>query len=147
MNIIEAVKQIITDYPEIENFTNKIHVDFTDNDEESNFGLYSTGDSLVKKDILGNQLRSHNFILYALNQAYNDYDRIANSSFMLDLSHYLESIKDNYNIEEQINGETFAGKVKTLKCANGMLFDVPTGDINDGVTYQLQIYAEYTLNV
>lgn len=26
-----------------------------------------------------------------------------------------------------------------------MLFAVPTGNVNDGVTYQLQIYAEYTI--
>ena len=32
MNIIELVRQILTDYPEMERFTNNIHVDFTDNE-------------------------------------------------------------------------------------------------------------------
>ena len=46
MNIIELVKKILTDYPKIEEFTNKIHVDFTKNDDV-NFGLSSTGDTKV----------------------------------------------------------------------------------------------------
>ena len=90
MNIIELVKEILTDYPKIEEFTNKIHVDFTKNDDV-NFGLSSTGDTKVKEDILGNQTRRHSFVLYAMNQAFNDYDRLCNSTSLLELSYWLES--------------------------------------------------------
>ena len=145
MNIIELVKKIITEYPEMEQFTNKIHVDFTDNENETDFGLYSTGDEKTNEDILGNQERRHNFILYAVNQAFTDYDRLANSSFLLDLSYYLEMLEGDYDIEVTINNHKRTGKLKSIKCANAMLFNIPTGNINDGITYQVQIYADYTL--
>ena len=85
-------------------------------------------------------------MLYAINQAYNDYERLSNSSFLLELSYWLESIEEGeYEIEVTINGKTRTGKLKSISCANAMLFAVPTEDINDGVMYQVQVYAEYTL--
>lgn len=144
MNIIELVKQILTDYPKITEFTNEVHVDFTDS-APTNFGLSSTGDSLVKEDILGNQTRQHNFVLYAINQAFTDYDRLANSTFLLDLSYWLEHYQLGDPISVKINNATVPGKLLKLSSANGMLFSIPTGDIMDGVTYQIQIYAQYTL--
>ena len=144
MNIIELVRQILTDYPKITECTNEINVDFTD-DTHTNFGLSSVGDNLVKEDILGNQVRQHNFVLYALNQSYTNYDRLANSTFLLDLAYWLEQYKNEDPIEVTINNKTVSGKLLGLSSANAMLYMVPTGDINDGVTYQIQIYAQYYL--
>lgn len=144
MNIIELVRQILTDYPKIAEFTNEINVDFTD-DTPSSFGLSSTGDQLVKEDILGNQTRRHNFVLYALNQSFTDYDRLANSTFLLDLTYWLERYQHEDQIEVTINNKPVSGKLLGLSSANAMLYMVPTGDINDGVTYQIQIYAQYYL--
>ena len=145
MNIIELVKQILTDYPKISDFTNEINVDFTD-DTPTSFGLSSVGDQLIKEDILGNQIRRHNFVLYALNQSFTDYDRLANSTFLLDLTYWLEQYRNNDPIEVTIDNKTVSGKLLGLSSANAMLYMVPTGDINDGVTYQIQIYAQYSLN-
>lgn len=144
MNIIELVKQILTDYPKISEFTNEINVDFTD-DAPTNFGLSSVGDQLIREDILGNQTRQHNFVLYALNQSFTNYDRLANSTFLLDLTYWLEQYKQEDPIEVTINDITVSGKLLRLSSANAMLYMVPTGDINDGVTYQIQIYAQYYL--
>lgn len=144
MNIIELVKRLLTDYPKISEFTNEINVDFTD-DQPTNFGLSSTGDQLIKEDILGNQIRQHNFVLYALNQSFTNYDRLANSTFLLDLSYWLEQYKNEDPIKVTINDKTVPGKLLRLSSANAMLYMVPTGDINDGVTYQIQIYAQYYL--
>lgn len=145
MNIIELVKKILTDYPKIEEFTNKIHVDFTKNDDV-NFGLSSTGDTKVKEDILENQTRRHSFVLYAINQAFNDYDRLSNSTFLLELSYWLESLDENsYDLDVVVDNVKRKGKLKSVECANAMLFQIPTGDINDGCMYQLQIYATYTV--
>lgn len=145
MNVIELVKQILTDYPKISEFTNEINVDFTD-DTPTSFGLSSVGDQLIKEDILGNQIRRHNFVLYALNQSFTDYDRLANSTFLLDLTYWLERYRGNDSIEVTIDNKTVSGKLLGLSSANAMLYMVPTGDINDGVTYQIQIYAQYSLN-
>jgi hypothetical protein len=144
MNIIELIKQILTDYPRISEFTNEINVDFTDG-TPTNFGLSSTGDQLVREDILGNQIRRHNFVLYALNQSFTNYDRLANSTFLLDLTYWLEQYNQEDQIEVTINDKTVSGKLLGLSSANAMLYMVPTGDINDGVTYQIQIYAKYKL--
>lgn len=142
MNIIELVKQILTDYPRMYEFTGGIHVDFTE-DTPGNCGLSSTGDQLIREDILGNQDRQHNFVLYAINQAFNDYDRLANSTFLLDLSYWLEHYEQENPIEVTINYKTVPGKLLKLSSANAMLYQIPTGDINDGVTYQIQIQAQY----
>ena len=73
MTIIEYMRQKLTEYPKISEFLtgDDIHIDFTEPDPV-NYGLSSNGDSLVKEDILGNQIRRHNFVgtvLYRLQPA------------------------------------------------------------------------------
>lgn len=143
MNIIELVKQLLTDYPGIHAFSNDVHVDYTD-DTPTNYGISSTGDTLIKEDVLGNQTRQHNFVLYAVNQSFNDYDRLANSTFLLELGYYLETVQGQ-QIQVTIGGVEKIGKLLSISSANGMIYAIPTGDINDGITYQLQIYAQYKL--
>lgn len=141
MNILEKVKEILTEYPRMSEFCNGIHTDFTEN-KPGNFGLYPNGDTVLKTDILGGQKRKHSFVLYANNQSFNDFERIANSTFLLKLAYWLETVK-NVPITVTVGTEEREGTITKLSSANGMMFAAPTGDINDGVTYQLQIYAEY----
>ena len=141
MNILEKVKEILTEYPKMSEFCNGIHTDFTEN-KPGNFGLYPNGDTVLKTDILGGQKRKHSFVLYANNQSFNDFERIANSTFLLELAYWLETVQ-NVPITVTVGTEEREGTITKLSSANGMMFAAPTGDINDGVTYQLQIYAEY----
>lgn len=143
MNILEKVKEILTEYPKMSEFCNGIHTDFTEN-KPGNFGLYPNGDAILKTDILGGQKRKHSFVLYANNQSFNDFERIANSTFLLELAYWLETVK-NVPITVTVGTEEREGIITKLSSANGMMFAAPTGDINDGVTYQLQIYAEYSV--
>ena len=145
MNVIEKVRELLTNYPKILEFTNNIHVDFNDENPTS-FGLSSSGDTLIKEDVLGNQIRQHNFVLYALNQSFNDFDRLSNSTFLLELSHWLERQK-GYPIDGTIDSKSVNGEITKLSSANGMAYNIPNGNINDGIMYQLQIYAQYTLNL
>lgn len=133
MNIIELVKEILLKFPKINEVCNDIHVDFTD-DIPTNYGLSSTGDSLIKTDVLGNQSRKHTFILYAVYQSQSDYDRMVNSGTLLELQYYLEK---NY-----FNQKFSDGIITKLTCSNGMLYEIPE-ELNDGILYQLQITAEY----
>ena len=73
MTIIDYMRKKLTEYPKISEFLagDDIHIDFTDPDPV-NYGLSSTGDSLIKEDILGNQIRQHNFTLYAVGQSFTD---------------------------------------------------------------------------
>lgn len=143
MNIIETVRKMVTDYPKILAFTNNVHVDFTES-EPTNFSLSSSGDTLATEDILGNQTRTHSFILRAFNQAFEDYDRITNSTFLLDLNYWLEKQKGQ-QITVTIDNVDKNGKILKMSANNAMLFSVPTGDIRDGVVYQIQINADYSV--
>ena len=72
MTIIDFMRQKLTEYPKISEFLvdGDIHVDFTE--PGSSYGLSSTGDSLVKEDMLGNQTRRHNFAMYAVAPSFTD---------------------------------------------------------------------------
>ena len=131
MNIIELVKSILQEFPKI----NDLHIDYNEAAPDE-FGLYPTGDTLVKDDILGNQTRQHKFILYAVYQSFNDYDRLANSGTLLELQMWLERHADNKEL---------TGTLSKLTCANGMLYNIPDENTNSGVQYQLQITAEYKI--
>ena len=145
MNIIEQVKQILADCPLVSDLmgaTNEIRIDFTE-DNPVSIGLYPTGDQLLKEDILGNQDRQHNFVLYAVFQSFNDYDRLANSTFLLNMAYYLEKAATGQEVEVTINEQTVTGKLTKLSSANGMLYGYQNEALTGPVTYQLQIYAQY----
>lgn len=143
MNIIELVKSLLQEFPKINDICNNVHIDFT-SDTPTSYGLSPTGDTLLSEDILGNQLRQHTFALYAVYQSVNDYDRLANSGTLLELQMYLESKADNQQISINVGDKTITGELKKLTCANGMLYEVPQENMLDGVTYQIQIIAQYT---
>jgi hypothetical protein len=144
MNIIELVKQIVSGFPQITALSGGVNVDFTE-DTPGNCGLYPTGDQKIKEDIIGNQDRQHNFVLYAVFDSINDYQRLANSTFLLDLAYWLEHAASDQAIEVTINEQTVTGKLTKLSSANGMLYGYQNGTLSGQVTYQLQIYAQYHL--
>lgn len=140
MNIIELVQSVLRDFPKIR----QLHIDYNE-DAPDGFGLYPTGDTLIKEDILGNQTRKHTFILYAVFQSFNDYDRLINSGTLLELQMWLEHSAENQKVEFTVNNKTITGSLIKLTCANGMLYDISDNNMNSGVQYQLQITAEYTI--
>ena len=144
MNIIELVKSILQNFPKINEVCNDIHIDFTDNTSDS-YGLSSIGDALLAEDILGNQRRQHNFILYAVFQSVNDYDRLNNSGTLLELQLWLERQAQNQIVENIIDNKKLTGELTKLTCSNGMLYAIPENNLNSGVQYQLQITAEYII--
>lgn len=105
-------------------------------------GLYSNGAVIVSEDIIGNKVYRENFTLYSGMQAYTDYDRLVNSDFLKKLQYSLNQIK-NVEVTEAIDDKEMQGIITSIKSSNGMLYNIPTGDINDGVIYQLQIEMNY----
>lgn len=146
MNVIEKVKELIESYDKIADFTGGIHVNFTESTEKelSNYGIYPTGDTLVSTDILGNQKRTQSFVLRAINQSYEDYDRLLSSSFLLDFGYWLEKQKGQ-PVTISIGDTEKTGEITSMRCANAMLIDVINNDYNNGVMYQIQIYADYSV--
>lgn len=141
MNIIELVKSILQEFPKISEI---VHIDSLDTAPDD-FGLYPTGDKLVKTDVLGNETREHTFILYAVFQSFNDYDRLVNSGTLLELQIWLERHALGQILSVETDNKTLSGKLNKLTCANGMLYNIPEQNTNGGVQYQLQITAEYKI--
>lgn len=144
MTIIDYMRQKLTEYPKISEFLagDDIHIDFTEPDPV-NYGLSSTGDALLKEDVLGNQIRQHNFIMYAVGQSFTDYNRIANSNFLLELSYWLENLPEEDGIEVNIGEKTRAAVFLRATTANAMSMGLMGETIDQGVMYQLQIQARY----
>ena len=143
MDIIEKVRGLLQSFPRIAEVCNTIHVDFADPDPTS-YGLSSTGDTKLSEDILGNQTRQHTFMLYSTFSGMNDYERLSNSQALLELSQWLEKQIDG-EVITTVDGVAYSGVITKLKAENGMLYSVPQENTADGVQYQLQIIAEYTV--
>ena len=141
MNIIETVKGILNSYDKIQEFTRGITIDFTDEKIEG-VGLYSSGDTLVKQDVLGNQQRRHNFYIYSVNDSTLDYDRLNNSNFLLELGYYLD-LQKNIPITANVANVERNGKITKMSCANAMKYSVDTQ--NKNYIYQIQINVDYTI--
>lgn len=144
MTIIDFMRQKLTEYPKISEFLagDDIHIDFTEPDPTC-YGLSSTGDSLVKEDVLGNQTRRHNFSMYAVGQSFTDYNRLANSNFLLELGYYLEHLPPQEGVTVDIGNRELTGKFLKATTANAMSFGLMGETINEGILYQLQIQVQY----
>lgn len=145
INIIETVREILESFPKISEVCNEIHIDFAD-PEPTSYGLTSTGDSLIKEDVLGNQTRQHTFMLYSTFSGINDYERLLNSSVLTELSQWL-SVKKGDIVLSQIGDDVYRGELLSIKTENGMLYEVPQENNIDGLQYQLQLVAEYTIEL
>lgn len=146
MTIIDFMRKKLTEYPKIAEFLagDDIHIDFTD-PAPINYGLSSTGDSLIKEDLLGNKTRQHNFVMYAVGRSYTDYNRLANSNFLLELSYWLEQLPEADGIVANIGNHELSVKFLKATTANAMSMGLMGETIDQGVMYQLQIYAQYKI--
>lgn len=146
MTVIDYMRKKLTEYPKISEFLagDDIHFDFTD-PSPVNYGLSSTGDSLLKEDMLGNQIRQHNFVLYAAGQSFTDYNRLANSNFLLELSYWLERLTEEDGFSITVDGQEMKWKFLKATTANAMSMGLMGETIDQGVMYQLQIYAQYKI--
>lgn len=143
MNVIETMRGLVESFPKISEICDSIHVDFAD-PEPTSYGLTSIGDVLISEDILGNQSWKHNFMLYATYSNMNDYERLANSGLLQELTVWL-SKKENIPITQQVDNETLAGEITKITAGNAMLYEIPQENTLDGVQYQLSISADYKI--
>lgn len=145
MTIIDFMRQKLTEYPKISEFLvdGDIHVDFTE--PGSGYGLSSNGDSLVKEDLVGNQIRQHNFAMYAVAPSFTDYCRIANSNFLLELGYWLEHLPEEDGIQVKIDGQDLRGRFLKAFPSNAMAMQPMGESVNDGILYQIQIQVTYKI--
>lgn len=145
MNIIEKVRDIVQRFPKISEVVNSVHIDFTDS-QPTSYGLSPTGDKLLAEDVLGNLRKQHGFLLFSTFGSMNDYERLANSSVLLELSDWLRN-QTGEEVETLIDGKIYTGEITKLTAENGTLLAVPEENGFQGVQYQLQIIAEYTVKI
>ena len=146
MTIIDFMRQKLTGFPKISEFLadGEIHIDFTD-PNPVNYGLSSTGDTLVKEDLLGSQTRKHSFVMYAVGQSFTDYNRLANSNFLLELAYWLEHLQEEEGLSAIVASQELPAKFIKATTANAMSMGPMGETIEQGVMYQIQIYAEYKI--
>lgn len=145
MTIIDFMRRKLTKYPKIDEFfPGGCHIDFTEPDT-GNYGLSSNGDSLLREDLLGNQTRQHNFAMYAIAPSFTDYNRLANSNFLLELGYWLENLPEEPGIEAAIGDEIRSASFLKAQTANAMAMQPMGETVSDGVLYQIQIYAQYKI--
>ena len=125
----------------MDKFDGGVHVDYNEAGESS-AGLFSNGASKISEDMIGNPAYRISFQLYTGLHAFQDYDQLKNSDFLLKPTYYLDSMSGQ-SITESVNGAEFPGEITRILRANVMIFDVPIGDINDGIRYQMQIAVTY----
>lgn len=143
MDIIEKMIEILESFPKISTVCNEIHIEFAD-PEPTSYGLSSTGDSLIKEDILGNQTRQHSFLLYSTFSGINDFERQENSTALTELSVWLKN-QVGAEVTTEIDSKTYSGEITKITVENGMLYAVPQENAVDGMRYQLQIVVQYTV--
>lgn len=143
MNVIERMKQVLMEFPKLSQLAvaGGMHIDFTEDDTE-NYSLSSIGDRLVKKDILGNQTRCNDMILYVVTGNVNDAGRLSSSSLLLELGYYLEGQR-GMSVTGTIGETELPGKIRSITATNGMAYTIS----EDGqyLTYQMQLKVIYTL--
>lgn len=141
MNVIDATKDMLNKYKRMKEFSKGIEIDHTDSMVEG-VGLFSNGDTLIKDDILGNQTRRANFILYSVSRGTTDMERLRNNGFLLELGYYLDKQK-NIEITGKIEDKEYPGKITKIRSSNGMKYSVDTE--NKNFIYQIQVLVEYKL--
>jgi len=143
MNVTETIQKIITDCPLMDEFNNGVHIDYTEA-KDNDAGMFPIGPTKTGEDLVGNEKYKMTYQFYAGLCAFEDAERLKNSDFLTQLTYYLNKMK-NISIIETMDGEQRYGTIKKIDAANALVFDVPTGDLNDGVRYQLQLSVSYII--
>lgn len=144
MNIIELTKQILNECEIVQDFFpgKFVKVDFINQENDEQCGLISAGDTLQKKSVTGVETYRHSFILYARTENISEYQALANSNFLLNLSFYLRGL----TLGQEVSVLDRKGSLNKLECANGMKVSFLTNSVVGPCEYQLQIFATYELN-
>lgn len=140
MNVIETIQQLLTDCDLMNEF-NGVHIDYTEA-INGDFGMFPVGPNKTGEDIIGNSKYRITFQLYAGLFAFEDYERLNNTGFLTKLTYWLNKQK-NIDVTETVDDVEHKGLIKSIEAGNALLYEYPTGDINDGVRYQIQLQVDY----
>lgn len=132
MSIIKSVQDYLSKYDGMELINlSDIQTDLTPNTAGS-YALAPTGNSVTKKDILGNKTYQNMYIFFARDIAVDDTDRAEMYDFLEDLSAWLEDKAEAGDLPV-LPGEFEA---VDLVASNNMLYDI---EENGSGVYQVQL--------
>lgn len=126
MSIIESIRAMLRGCPFLSDFV-RDYVDYTDQEDPANYGIFPTGEVLLWEDMAGNSRWQYNFVLQAINWTPDDSARIANSEFVERLCQWF------YEKSRDVGG--FEVDVLSITAQNGQFVDT-SSDSNKG-TYQV----------
>jgi len=139
LSIIKTMQEWLETCPYLDDFAGQ-HIDWTDS-AAGDYGIMPTGCVNIRtdEDVLGNRTvyKQYNLSLYARNWTVDDVARLENTTFIDDLSQWIE--------EQQMAGTTPKlgddPDTEEISAQNGMLFQLDP----DGQTglYQVQISITY----
>lgn len=135
MNIVEKIKDILTNCALMDDFNNGKHIDYTDKSLVNNYGLYTSGESIAARYINGDKLKIHNFTIYSILDTFDDTDRLSNTSFLINLENYLDKL-----VTTPFQDGDIWITIKSFSTSNGMLYET----LEDKKSiYQFQLKVTY----
>jgi len=134
MSILKSLQTYLTQYDGME--IRPISQVLTDTvDTVGDYALAPTGNSVARRDILGNKTFTNNYVFYAKESATHEADRAENYDFLEGFSEWLDDQNEANNLPA-LPGQYEAVE---LSAANAMLFDI---DEDGAGIYQIQIQLE-----
>ena len=134
MSVIRAVQAFVGSCPYIQDFTGYVQVDFT-GEQTGDFGVSSSGETVLDEDFTGTQLREHHFALYARRLTQTDEQRISNTEFLENFTNWLWEKSRAGELPVLGDGET----PDSMAAAGGGMFQAEGNEAE----YQIQFSLTY----
>lgn len=136
MSVIRGIKAYMQTCPYLQELT-EAYVDFTSEDT-GNYGIMPSGETILKRYLRGKGAqKQYNFVLYAREFTFEDLQRVENCEFLEHLSDWIFEQNAKKNHPDIGANKT----VRSIECANGMLFDLDAQ--GDRGLYQIQFQITY----
>lgn len=141
MTVLETIRSEVESYLAGLMGTDSVHIDFVE-EMDGCAGVSLMGDKLLKRDILGNQTRLSDLLIYMVAQGVNDYERQANTEALTELGLHLDVMKRNA-ITVTYDGEEHDGEINSVSVSEASVYTVS----EDGVytTYQMKVSVNYEI--
>ncbi len=135
MNVVDYVKELVESCPFIGEFLSATYVDYTNQENAGECGIFLGGQTLISEDMHGNTTWQYNFALQAVQFSREDFERISNAAFSERFCQWARS--KNRDLPDMGEGM----EPISLSAGNGAFFDL-SEDGNTG-TYMIQCSLIY----
>lgn len=139
MSVIDYVKTLVESCPFIGEFLSSPMVDYTDQANAGECGIFPTGQTMISQDMSGNTIWRYSFSLQAVRFSREDFERVSNAAFSERFCHWAIGI--SRSLPDMGEGMDPI----SLSAGDGAFFDI-SEDGNTG-TYMIQCNLVYERTV